>query len=46
MGYLKDLRKDEEKVAQFMYSDYNIGANINAIKKDRPVLLKEIVPFV
>ena len=43
-GYLKELRKDEEKSAEFMYSEYT--QNFNAIKKDKPVLLKEIVPFV
>jgi len=43
-GYLKELRKDEEKAADFMYSEYT--QNFNAIRKDKQVLLKDIVPFV
>ena len=42
--YLSELRKDEDKQAEFMYSDY--ARNINTIKKDERKLLKEIVPFV
>ena len=41
--YLSELRKDEEKQAEFMYSDY--AMNQNVIKKE-PKKLKEIVPFV
>ena len=41
--YLSELRKDEEKQAEFMYSDYALNQNV--IKKD-PKKLKEIVPFV
>jgi len=41
--YLKELRKDEEKVAEFMYSIYCVQ---QAIKREPAPLLKEIVPFV
>lgn len=41
--YLSELRKDEDKQAEFMYSNYALNENV--IKKDRK-LLKEIVPFV
>lgn len=41
--YLSELRKDEEKQTDFMYSDYN--PNPNVIKKEKR-LLKDIVAFV
>ena len=41
--YLSELRKDEDKQAEFMYSNYALNQNV--IKKDRK-MLKEIVPFV
>jgi len=41
--YLSELRKDEDKQAEFMYSTYALNENV--IKKD-PKLLREIIPFV
>ena len=42
--YLSDLRKDEDKQADFIYSIYT--TNQDAIKKDEKRLLKDILPFV
>ena len=41
--YLSELRKDDDKMAEFMYSNYALNQNV--IKKDQRKL-KEIVPFV
>ena len=42
--YLSELRKDEDKPAEFMYSTYS--HNYEVIKKEERKLLKDIVPFV
>jgi len=42
--YLNEIRKDEDKQAEFMYSNYALNENV--IKRDEKRLLKEILPFV
>jgi len=45
LKYLSELKRDEDKYAEFMYSDmYTL--NENCIKQDEKKLLRDIVPLV
>ena len=44
--YLSELRKDEDKPAEFMYSTYSLNSGVIKSSPEERKLLKEIVPFV